>query len=109
MPIPSLAPFALEGIDHLLLIVRGMDEALAFYCNVLGCTVEDRLPQFGMVQLRAGNALIDLVDIAVPEGHWARSESAGGRNMDHLCIAIGQYDEQKLREHLLAHNVPIVE
>jgi glyoxylase I family protein len=50
-------PFALEGIDHLLLLVRGMSEALAFYCDVLGCRVECELPEFGMVQLRAGSAM----------------------------------------------------
>ena len=27
-------PFALEGIDHVLLLVNGMREALHFYCDV---------------------------------------------------------------------------
>ncbi|MES1196027.1 MAG: VOC family protein, partial [Steroidobacter sp.] len=69
---PSQIPFVLEGIDHILLIVDDMDEAVNFYCNVLGCRIEEQLPQFAMIQLRAGSALIDLVDIKRSEGQWAR-------------------------------------
>ncbi len=54
-------PFALEGIDHVLLLVSGMHEAVQFYSDVLGCGIESELPEFAMVQPRAGGALIDLV------------------------------------------------
>jgi len=86
-----------------------MDEARAFYCEVIGCTVEQALPQYGMLQLRAGAALIDLVDIAAEEGAWARPPAAGGRNVDHVCLATGPWDEAALRAHLAAHQVEIVE
>lgn len=102
-------PFALEGIDHVLLLVRGMAPAVRFYTEVLGCTVEDRLPQYGMLQLRAGAALIDLVDIAAPEAGWAKPPVAGGRNLDHLCLALGAHDEAALRRHLARHHVEIIE
>ena len=105
----SLPPFGLEGIDHVLLIVDGMERALAFYENVLGCRLEERYPQWGMAQLRAGAALINLVDISAEEGRWALPEVSGGRNMDHLCIALGAHDEQALRRHLRRHDVAIVE
>ncbi|WP_394889750.1 hypothetical protein ACG873_31010 [Mesorhizobium sp. AaZ16] len=62
-----------------------------------------------MAQLRAGNALVNLVDISVPEGSWAVPGVAGGRNMDHFCIAIGRHDEAALRSHLAAHGVEIIE
>ena len=62
-----------------------------------------------MLQLRAGAALIDLVDIASEEGGWARPEVAGGRNMDHVCIATGAWGEAAMRAHLAAHRVEIVE
>jgi glyoxylase I family protein len=103
------APYALEGIDHVVLLVDGMAEAEHFYREVIGCTVENALPQYGMLQLRAGAALIDLVDIAGEEGAWARPATAGGRNMDHVCLATGQWDEAALRAHLAAHKVEIVE
>lgn len=105
----SKAPFALEGIDHILLLVKGMTPAVRFYTKVLGCTVEDKLPQYGMLQLRAGGALIDLVDISVPQGAWAMPSVAGGRNLDHLCLAIGSHDEAKLRRHLARNRVDIIE
>ena len=44
----SKPPFVLEGIDHILVLVSGMKPALRFYTEVLGCTVEDALPQYGM-------------------------------------------------------------
>ena len=102
-------PFALEGIDHILLLVNGMKSAVRFYTEVLGCTIEDALPQYGMLQLRAGAALIDLVDISAPEAGWAKPPVAGGRNFDHLCLALGVHDEAKLRRHLARHQVEIIE
>ena len=102
-------PFSLEGIDHVVLLVDGMAASLAFYRDVLGCTVDRELPRYGMLQLRAGAALIDLVDIGCEEGGWARPEIAGGRNLDHVCIATGAWDEAAMRGHLAAHGVEIVE
>ena len=109
-PVPrSRPPFALEGIDHILLLVQGMKPAVRFYTKVLGCKVEDELPQYGMLQLRAGSALIDLVDISDPQAAWALPPVAGGRNLDHLCLALGEHDEAKLRRHLARHRVEIIE
>jgi glyoxylase I family protein len=105
-PRPPLVP---EGIDHLLLLVSGMSKAVSFYCDVLGCCIESELHEYGMVQLRVGGALIDLVDVDQREGQWARPVVAGGRNMDHVCIAMANYDERELREHLAAHDVTIIE
>jgi catechol 2,3-dioxygenase-like lactoylglutathione lyase family enzyme len=109
MSVRSSPPFALEGVDHVVLLVDSMAEARSFYCDVIGCTVEDALPQYSMLQLRAGASLIDLVDISAEEGAWGRPEVAGGRNMDHFCLATGPWDEAALRAHLAAHGVAIVE
>ena len=102
-------PFALEGLDHVVLLVDGMDRAEPFYCEVIGCTVEGRLPEYGMLQLRAGAALIDLVDTASEEGSWGRPPVDGGRNMDHVCIATGPWDEATMRAHLAGHGIEIIE
>ena len=102
-------PFALQGIDHFLLLAQGMDRALSFYEGVLGCRVESRLPQYGMLELRAGASHIDLVDTTVPEGRWALPEVEGGRNIDHVCLTLASHDEHVLRAHLAAHDVAIVE
>jgi glyoxylase I family protein len=102
-------PFALEGIDHIVLLVDDMAAAQGFYCGVIGCTVENALPQYGMLQLRTGAALIDLVDISAEGGAWARPPAPGGRNLHHVCIATGPWDEAAMRAHLAAHDVAIVE
>ena len=102
-------PFNLEGIDHVVLLVRDMTEAQQFYEQILGCTVDRALPEYGMLQLRAGASLIDLVDIGSAEGEWGRPEVEGGRNMDHVCISTGPCAEQEMRAHLARHGVAIVE
>ena len=105
----SRLPFELEGLDHVVLLVRDMAEAKHFYEQVLGCTVDRELPEYGMLQLRAGASLIDLVDIGSDEGEWGRPEVEGGRNMDHVCIATGPCEEQAMRAHLSRHGIAIVE
>jgi catechol-2,3-dioxygenase len=51
-------PFAVDAIDHVLLLVAGMDESLEFYEGVLGAVVEARLPKNAMAELRvAGRSL----------------------------------------------------
>jgi glyoxylase I family protein len=102
-------PFAIAGIDHVVLLVDQMERVTEFYRSVLGCTVENDLPQSAMRQLRAGDALIDLVDIASPEGEWARPEVAGGRNVDHVALALGPADPEAVRRHLTENGVAIVE
>ena len=105
----SRPPFKLEGLDHVVLLVRDMTEAQRFYEHVLGCTIDRSLPEYGMLQLRAGASLIDLVDIGSSQGEWGRPEIEGGRNMDHVCISTGPCEEQAMRAHLARHGVAIVE
>ncbi len=105
----SSPPFALLGLDHVVLLVDDMEAARAFYTDVIGCTVDRALPEYGMLQLRAGAALIDLVAFTTPEGVWAKPDVAGGRNMDHVALATGPWKPDALRDHLAAHRVEIVE
>jgi catechol 2,3-dioxygenase-like lactoylglutathione lyase family enzyme len=105
----SNPPFAIQGLDHVVLLVDDMAAAQRFYRDVVGCTVENALPKFGMAQLRAGAALIDLVDISGEEGAWARPDVAGGRNVDHVALDTGDWDEAEMRAHLAAHDIVIVE
>jgi glyoxylase I family protein len=102
-------PFTIVRIDHILLLVEGMSDALAFYEGALGCAVESRLPHYGMVELRAGSSHIDLVDVAAPEGAWAKPDVAGGRNADHIALRLRGSDETALRQHLTACGIPIAD
>jgi len=97
----------LREIDHLVLRVAELDRMLGFYCGVLGCSVEKRQDRIGLVQLRAGRSLIDLVPI---DGELGRAGSAGpgreGRNLDHFCLRVEPWDEAAIRGHLQRHGVP---
>ena len=94
------------AIDHVVLRVSDMARAIRFYGEVLGCLVERRVDDLGLVQLRAGAALIDLVDVA---GSLGRAGGAApgreARNMDHLALRLEAFDEAALRAHLAAHGV----
>jgi glyoxylase I family protein len=105
----SSPPFALKGLDHVVLLVTDMDRARRFYCDVVGCSVDRELPEYGMLQLRAGASLIDLVDTSGDEGAWGRPPVEGGRNMDHVCLATRGFEPDELRAHLARHGVEIVE
>ena len=103
------SPIPLKGLDHVVLLVGDMQRATAFYTEVIGCSIDNDLPQHGMRQLRAGASLIDLVDISTEEGKWARPDIAGGRNVDHIALGLGPVDPETVRAHLAAHHVEIEE
>ena len=106
----SSPPFKLLQIDHVVLRVRDMAAIEAFYCDVLGCNVERRQEQIGLVQLRAGNSLIDLVDVAGKIGRMGgAAPAAEGRNMDHLCLRADPFDRDAIVAHLQAHGARIGE
>ena len=86
-----------KGLDHVVLRVADMDRAIAFYEQVLGLHVERRLETIGLVQLRAGTAMIDLVPGAPGEDR--------GRNMDHFAIRIAEMDVPALTAHLKRHGI----
>jgi catechol 2,3-dioxygenase-like lactoylglutathione lyase family enzyme len=94
------------GLDHVVLRVADVARAQAFYCDVLGANVEKVQEALGLYQLRAGTALIDLVDL---EGELGKKGGAApgseGRNMDHLCIRIEPFDEAVIRAHLARHGI----
>lgn len=92
-----------------MVLVCDMDRASNFYTQVVGCAIENDLPEYGMRQLRVGEHLIDLVDVATAEGEWAKPEVSGGRNVDHIAIAISPADPNVVRRHLAAYDVPIEE
>lgn len=102
-------PFALERLDHVTLLVSSMTRALHFYVEIIGCQPEASSPQYGMEFLSCGSGHIVLVDITKPSAEWARPPVSGGRNMDHVCLAISPYEPDKMRRHLARNEIEIVE
>jgi catechol 2,3-dioxygenase-like lactoylglutathione lyase family enzyme len=100
------APFTVRELDHVVLRIRDLDRALAFYTGVLGCPIEKRQEAIGLVQLRAGRSLIDLVPL---DGKLGRAGGAGpgaeGRNMDHICLRVEPFDGAAIVAHLRAHGL----
>jgi catechol 2,3-dioxygenase-like lactoylglutathione lyase family enzyme len=91
-------------VDHLVLRVSDLDAMLRFYCDALGCSVERRLDTIGLVQLRAGRSMLDLVPV---DGQLGRAGGAApareGRNLDHFCLRVDPFDAGAIRAHLQAH------
>ncbi|HGE6739651.1 TPA: VOC family protein [Serratia marcescens] len=58
-----MRPFSLKTIDHVVLRVRDMQKSLHFYTQIVGCDIAKQRPDLGLMHLRAGAAMIDLVDI----------------------------------------------
>ena len=57
----------IQAIDHIVIRAHDLSRMVAFYRDVLGCEVERESDKFELVQLRAGNALIDLMGSVKPE------------------------------------------
>ncbi len=102
-------PFTLVGIDHVVFLVDDMARALRFYGDVLGCVPGYSYPALGMEQVWCGAALIVLWDTTHPGAARALPPVAGGRNVDHVCIALSPFDPDAMRSHLASHGVEIVQ
>jgi glyoxylase I family protein len=96
----------IRGLDHVVLRVFDLAKSIDFYCDVLGCDEERRLNALGLVQLRAGTCLIDLVDVDSPLGKLGgKAPGAEAHNMDHFAVALEAFDEGAIRSHLEAHGI----
>lgn len=98
--------FRILQIDHIVLRVRDGGAMVRFYCDALGCTVERRKPEVGLIQLRAGAQLIDLVPV---DGELGREGGAApgreGRNLDHFCLRIEPFEPEAIYAHLKSFGV----
>lgn len=99
-------PIAIREIDHVVLRVVDLARTQRFYEDVLGCAEVRRQDEIGLVQLRAGSAMLDLVPV---DGKLGRIGGAApgreGRNVDHVCFRVEPFDEAAIRAHLAAHGV----
>jgi glyoxylase I family protein len=95
------APFAVEDLDHVVLRCLDQPRMLRFYVEVLGLVEERRLDAIGLIQLRAGRSLVDLV----PNGG---TPPGAQPNMDHLCLAVAAPDMDAVVSYLSAKGVETI-
>jgi catechol 2,3-dioxygenase-like lactoylglutathione lyase family enzyme len=100
-----------KAIDHIVLRTDRYQELIDFYCNVLGCILERTTSEeFGLTQLRAGSALIDIVDV---KGTLGKSGGPApretGNNVDHFCLQIEPFEEHELKTYLQEQGVEVGE
>ena len=101
-------PINISTIDHVVLRVEDFEPMIDFYCEVLGCRLERLVEQFSLAQLRAGAALIDLVDARGPLGQQGgRPPDHGAPNLDHLCLRIEPWNTDAIVAHLAEHQVAV--
>ncbi len=104
-------PSSLRAIDHVVLIVDGLDDAVEWYAEVVGASRRRATcGKFGMVQL----SLRRFDDrpcgcAAARKAHGRRPPVAGGRNMDHFCLEIGPVTKAAMEAHLKMHGLVIEE
>jgi len=103
-------PIRFRGLDHVVLRVVDLERMLRFYCEVLGCVVERQVHDLGLVQMRAGHSLIDLV---VVDGKLGRagggSPVTDGRNLDHFCLRLEEFDGERITSFLDTRGVVVGE
>ena len=97
----------IKGLDHIVIRARDAEAMIKFYCSVLGCVVERQSsPEFGLVQLRAGDSLIDILRVDSELGRMGgAAPGKERRNMDHFCVRLEPCKEETIREHLAQHGV----
>ncbi len=90
---------SIRNLDHVVVRVSDVDRSLAFYCEILGCSEERRVERIGLVQLRAGSCMIDLIDAK------DNSPSVGAENMDHFAVRLESFNEAEIRSFLTEHGI----
>lgn len=101
-----MSKFSIQHIDHIVLRVTDLERSIHFYQAVLGCALVKRREDLGMVHLRAGASMIDLVDVEGPLGRaGGAAASSERRNVDHFCLRIEPFDEQAILAHLAGHGL----
>ncbi|TZF90436.1 VOC family protein [Cognatilysobacter lacus] len=105
-----MRPFDIHRIDHVVLRVTDLPRSLRFYREVLGCTIARERYDLGLVHLRTGASMIDLVDVAGRLG--ARGGDATrdtARNVDHIALRVEPFDDAAIRQHLAMHGIDVAE
>jgi methylmalonyl-CoA/ethylmalonyl-CoA epimerase len=86
-------PTPINGIDHIGLVVRDIDAALAYFTDRLGFALisDEVTPSSGGARLAfldAGNVVLQLVSPTGTGGPLAEHLDAHGEGLHHICLAV---------------------
>ncbi len=96
----------IKQIDHLVLSAVDVEAMMAFYVDVIGCSVEKTQKEAGLYQLRAGSSLIDLILVDEKTGKTDDvTLGKEGRNLDHFCLSIDPFDADEINRFLKSTGV----
>ena len=86
-------------IDHVAIIVRNIEQALAFYRDILGITPRD-IKEVPTEQVRIaflpmggpGGSEIELIEPTNPDSSLARFLEKRGEGLHHICLEVDDID-----------------
>lgn len=95
----------IKNIDHLVLRTSRPNQLIAFYTKVLNCPVEREL-EIGLIQLRAGSCLIDIIPVdSQLEHEVGESLKPTNKNLDHFCLRVEPFNIEEIYQFLDNHQV----
>ncbi len=101
-------PFEIERLDHLVLRTNNIEKLVSFY-ELIGCTIQrDLRDKMGMVQLRLGHSMIDIVDVngmVGKMGDAGAAPSKDGRNLDHFAVRIEPFNQQNILDFCASQDI----
>jgi glyoxylase I family protein len=101
--------FQILDLDHVVIRATNVDAMTRFYRDILGCALEKEQRDLGLIQLRAGRSLIDLLQVGGKIDRPENGVPGEGRNMDHICLRIEPFDADALAAWLKEAGVRVGE
>ncbi len=98
--------FKIKRLDHLVIKTINIKEMTSFYCFILGYKIQrDSLKETGLLELSAGESMIDLFDSRHESNLNTFSSESKNNTIDHFCILLDNFDETDIKVHLKSFGV----
>lgn len=92
--------FKILGIDHIVLRTNHIEKMLFFYCEILGCPIEKIQKEIGLTQLRAGDSIIDIIEV--------QHKLVGGlQNIEHFCLRVNPFNRADLESFFQENGIEL--
>lgn len=96
-------------IAHIGIAVRGLDESVSFYRDVLGLAAAplDDADGARIVGLAAGDSLVELLEAESPDSPIGKFVAKRGPGIHHVCFAVD--DLEATLERCRAHGIRLID